>query len=84
MRHGDSVGQRIHEIRTELYGEYGIEALTQALGIPTQTWLNYERGVTMPGGMMLRFLDITGTSPHWLLTGEGDPFPSGTFHKLTW
>lgn len=83
MSQVNSVGQRIHEIRTELYGDLGVEALAKALGIPSRTWLNYERGVNMPGGVMLGFLDVTGTSPHWLLTGEGDRFVSGTFDKLT-
>jgi hypothetical protein len=26
----------------------------------------------MPAHIVLEFVDITGTDPHWLLTGEGD------------
>ena len=46
-----------------------------ALGLPEATWLNYERGVTMPAVILLEFLELTGASPHWLLTGEGDRRP---------
>jgi hypothetical protein len=46
--------------------------LANALDIPSQTWLNFEMGVTMPAHIMLKFLDISGTNPHWLLTGEDE------------
>jgi hypothetical protein len=82
MSQGNPVGQRVHEIRSELYGELGVEALARSLGIPSRTWLNYERGVTIPGAVMLGFLDVTGASPHWLLTGEGERFISGAFDKI--
>ena len=66
--------QRICEIRRDLYGDYGIESLAEALGVPPQTWRNYERGITMPAHIILKFLEITGSDPHWLLTGEGECF----------
>jgi Bacteriophage CI repressor helix-turn-helix domain len=63
---------RVREIRNYLYGENGLDALAQALGVPTQTWLNYERGITMPAEVLLNFLEATGVDPHWLSTGEGE------------
>jgi hypothetical protein len=63
---------RIREIRHDLYGENGLPVLAGALNLPARTWMNYERGVTIPGDVLLQFLDVTGTDPHWLLTGDGD------------
>jgi len=73
MNRNASLAQRLCEIRHDLYGERGAQALARALSLPIQTWLNYERGVTMPADVFLEFLEITRADPHWLLTGEGDP-----------
>jgi transcriptional regulator with XRE-family HTH domain len=67
-----SLTDRIRAVRIEIYGEDGIEDLAEILRIPPQTWRNYERGVTMPAVVMLKFLAVTGTDPHWMLTGDGD------------
>lgn len=63
---------RVREIRQDLYGEDGLETLARALGVPAETWRNYERGVTMPADMVLEFIVVTGADPRWLLTGEGE------------
>ncbi len=78
MKRKASLTQRIREVRNDLYGENGIEALALALDIPVQTWLNYERGVTVPAEVLLEFLEITGTDPHWLLTGNGERLSAGS------
>ncbi|HMB06823.1 MAG TPA: hypothetical protein VKP69_24180 [Isosphaeraceae bacterium] len=65
---------RVSEIRRELYGEHGAPLLAQALGLPARTWLNYEMGVTIPGLVILHFIEITHAHPHWLLTGEGEKY----------
>jgi hypothetical protein len=46
------------------------------LGLPVRTWLNYEAGVTIPGEVLLRFIDAAGVDAHWLLTGEGSRYRS--------
>jgi hypothetical protein len=66
------IAHRVREIRQYVFGGNGTEALAAALEIPAATWLNYERGVTMPADVLLHFLDVTGADPHWLLTGEGE------------
>ncbi len=63
---------RIREIREDLYGVDGIDALAGTVGVPAYTWCNYEGGVTMPAWVLLRFLALTGANPNWLLTGEGE------------
>jgi len=64
------LARRVREIRLERYGEQGVGTLAQALDIPVQTWLNYERGVTLPAEVLLGFLEVTGADPQSLLTGE--------------
>jgi hypothetical protein len=66
------IGSRLREVREDLYGAGGATALATALEVPEATWLNYERGVTMPADVMLAFIELTGADPHWLLTGEGE------------
>ena len=62
---------RLRAIRREIYGEEGGPELAARLGLPSRTWLNYESGVTLPADVLLRFLEITGTVPSWLLHGTG-------------
>ena len=73
-----SIAARLRLIRTELYGENGGNVLAGQLGLPFQTWVNYESGVTMPGNVLLSFLEATGTNPHWLLRGTGPKYMANT------
>jgi hypothetical protein len=66
-----AVAQRLVEVRQEKYGPTGAPLLAMTLGLPLRTWLNYEAGITVPGEVLLRFLETAGVDAHWLLTGEG-------------
>ena len=68
------LARRIREVRVELYGAHGGPLLAEALQIPFRTWLNYESGCTIPAPSILRFIELTRTSPHWLLTGCGEKY----------
>jgi hypothetical protein len=68
------LARRIHEIRMDLYGQNGGPLLAEALEIPFRTWHNYETGCTIPAPTILRFIELTGANPHWLLTGHGEKF----------
>jgi transcriptional regulator with XRE-family HTH domain len=70
----EGLAQRVRAIRMERYGEYGAFLLADALGLSQRTWSNYESGVTIPGATILRFIEVTGADPHWLLTGEGNRY----------
>jgi hypothetical protein len=61
---------RLREVRVELYGDHGLPVLAEEVRVPARTWGNYERGVVMPAPVLLQFLEVTGASPRWLLTGE--------------
>jgi hypothetical protein len=69
-------------IREDLHGG-DVGAVAGALRLPDETWQNYESGVTIPAPVILEFIVLTGASPRWLLSGEGDrycgeaPSPSG-------
>ena len=69
-RQRDGLGRRLRQVRMELYGENGGPMLAEALRLPFRTWINYESGVTVPALVMLRFIELTGACPDWLLTGE--------------
>ncbi len=68
------LADRVREIRLDLYGVHGGPLLAQALKIPFRTLHNYETGSTIPARTILRFIELTGAHPHWLLTGLGDRF----------
>ena len=73
-----ALARRLREVRLELYGENGGPLLAEVLGLPARTWAHYEAGVTIPGLVILRFIDATRVEPHWLLTGEGERRPAGS------
>lgn len=69
-----ALAERIREVRHDLYGAHGGPLLAEALRLPFRTWMNYEMGCTIPAQVILRFIEVTRAHPHWLLTGEGEPF----------
>lgn len=69
-----ALADRLRRIREELFPDDGVRELSRRLGLHERTWLNYESGVTIPAEILLSFLEITGTDPSWLLTGEGPMF----------
>jgi hypothetical protein len=74
----NALADRVREIRRDLYGVHGGPMLAEMLHIPFRTWMNYEAGCTIPAQIILRFIEVTRADPHWLLTGEGDKFLSGS------
>lgn len=72
-----SLSERLREIRSELYGDRGGSEMARQLGIPVRTWYNYEGGVTVPAEVLLRFIELTGVEPTWLLHGRGERFRTG-------
>jgi hypothetical protein len=68
------LAHRVRMIREELYGANGGPLLAEAIGIPFRTWMSYEDGTTIPAHAILLFIELTDADPHWLLTGEGEPY----------
>jgi hypothetical protein len=62
---------RLRAVRLDRYGEHGGPLLAEALQIPNRTWVRYELGAPIPGLVLLRFIEVVGVEPQWLLTGEG-------------
>lgn len=71
---GREIGGRLRAVRLDRWGEDGAQFLADEVGVPLRTWLNFERGIGMPGVVMARFLASTGVDPRWLLTGEGEMY----------
>jgi hypothetical protein len=65
------LARRVRQVRIDFYGEFGVGEVAETLGLPAETWENYEAGVRMPATTLLAFISVTGASPHWLLTGRG-------------
>jgi hypothetical protein len=78
-RFNDLLAIRVREIRRECYGDCGIPLLAQDLSLPVQTWVNFEEGIEIPAPIILRFIEVTGIDPRWLLTGEGDRYRARAF-----
>jgi hypothetical protein len=68
------LSRRLCEVRVALYGVHGGPELARRLGLPAPTWRNYEQGITIPGEILLAFIDATGVDPGWLLDGGGPMF----------
>jgi hypothetical protein len=71
-----ALARRIRLIREELFGPDGVPILADALQLSSSTLLNYETGSAIPPRVLLRFLEVTATNPHWLLTGTGPRYLS--------
>jgi hypothetical protein len=67
---------RLRRVRVEVFGEDGVERLASVLRISAEHWRAIEGGADVPGRVFLRFLEATGASPLWLLTGEGKRYAS--------
>ena len=77
MRPGRSeLSERLRLIREESFGDQRGAELAEMLGLPLQTWLNYESGVAVPGMVLLIFLVLLDIEPRWLLLGEGSRYRS--------
>jgi hypothetical protein len=63
---------RLREIREGRFGE-DIESLAEVLDIPARTWLNYERGVTVPAEILLAFIEITGARSQSVSWNSSNP-----------
>jgi Bacteriophage CI repressor helix-turn-helix domain len=75
LRHAE-LAERVREVREDFFGESGTRFLADALGLPPETWANYERGVVIPADVILMLIETTKVSPHWLLTGQGPQYES--------
>jgi hypothetical protein len=74
MKLTELLSRRLRTVRLEMYGEHGGPLLAEALGVPARRWVRYESGATVPSVVLLRFIEIVGVEPRWLLTGEGEKY----------
>ena len=68
------LAERIMALRMDLFGARGGPELARRLGIPVRTWYNYEGGITVPGEILLKIIEVTTVNPMWLLHGTEPRF----------
>ena len=68
------IAQRLATVRSELFGESGQPDIAKHVGVPVQSWRNFEGGVTAPPEVILKVLVLFAVEPNWLLNGEGPTF----------
>jgi hypothetical protein len=66
-------------LRMDLFGARGGPELARRLGIPVRTWYNYEGGITVPGEILLKIIEVTTVNPMWLLHGTGRRFSEPSY-----
>jgi hypothetical protein len=72
------LGCRLRLIREEVFGPEGLSELAARLGIPAPAWQSYEEmGELAPAQILLRFIEVTGADPLWLLRAEGPRYREG-------
>jgi hypothetical protein len=74
LRTKQLLAERITTLRIEMFGSRGGPELARRLGIPTRTWYNYEGGITVPGEILLKIVEVTSVEPMWLLHGRGPKY----------
>lgn len=52
--------------------------VAKSLGVTPQALSNYKKKGSMPSNLIFRFADIYNLSVDWLISGEGNPFRSGS------
>lgn len=72
-----SLSERIAALRVELCGDRGGVEFARRLGPQRHTWHKYEQGITVPGEVILRVIELTSVEPMWLLHGPGPKYRTG-------
>ena len=87
-----TIAQRIREAR--LQKELDQATLSARIDVATRTVQRWEKGEQVPdSNYLMRIAKVTGVTPHWLLTGNGDmfqqnlegkviPLPTGRYRKV--
>lgn len=72
-----NMGDRLHEVRINVYGPNSVNQVADALGMTPQAWRNIGQiGELITATQLLGFALLTGANPVWLLRGEGPRYRS--------
>ena len=72
-----ALAERLVSLRRDIFGTRGGPAIARYLNISARSWYNYENGVTVPGEILLKVIEVFAVEPLWLLSGEGSRFRNG-------
>jgi hypothetical protein len=70
------ISARVRTVRIQRFGEHGGPMLAQLLGISRCRLARIEAGGPIPAEIILKFINLTGVNPSWLLSGEGEEYRS--------
>ena len=68
----NALAPRLREVRLAMYGENRASSWRRTSGSSPGPGSITNPAWTIPGLVILRFIDVTGVVPRWLLTGEGE------------
>jgi repressor LexA len=75
-----TIGERLRSAREQK--ELDQATLSEKIGVVTRTLQRWEKGEQVPDGIAItRIARNTGVQPTWLLTGEGEMYPSPVRHE---
>jgi hypothetical protein len=74
IRTRSAIAERLVALRSELFGDRGRSEMAMWLGVPARSWYSYERGVVIPGQLVLKILVATSVEAGWLLHGKEPKF----------
>jgi len=69
-----ALAERLVSLRTDFCGTRGGPEVARRLQISSRTWHDYERGVTVPGEILLKVIETFDVEPLWLIHREGPRF----------
>ena len=75
-----AIAKRLVALRSELCGEHGSTKMAKWLGVPARSWYSYERGMAIPGLLILKIVVETSVEPMWLLHGTGPKYRPAESH----
>jgi hypothetical protein len=66
-----AIAERLITLRIDRFGARGRHEMARSLGLKARTWSTYEKGVAVPGEIILKVIELTSAEPAWLLHGVG-------------
>jgi hypothetical protein len=68
------LASRLREVRIDFCGERGGPEFARRLGVPSESWHDYETGIAVPAKVVLSVIQHTLVHPVWLFQGEGEKY----------
>lgn len=78
------INERIAKIRKDQKPKMTQAEFAESIGMPRETYKNYEYGKSLPSGALIRLICMKyNVNQAWLETGEGDPYIDSPDEQIT-